>query len=120
VPQGRTVTELVDGALDGRTRRLYMIGENAAMTDPDLTHVRDCLAACESAGRMRRTVAAYGDWGWRVPVRRSCLTLRAAPLPGPCAEGHGRISWVLPAAWHSGCFHRHRTGEHEFQEGTAP
>ncbi len=44
---GLTVTEMVDGALDGGIRALYMLGENAAMTDPDLGHVRRCLAACE-------------------------------------------------------------------------
>ena len=44
---GLTVTEIVDGALDGRIRGLWILGENAAMTDPDLAHVRQCLAACE-------------------------------------------------------------------------
>ncbi|MBI4271390.1 MAG: formate dehydrogenase subunit alpha, partial [Candidatus Rokubacteria bacterium] len=44
---GLTVTELLDGALTGRIRGLYVLGENAAMTDPDLAHVRRCLAACE-------------------------------------------------------------------------
>ena len=44
---GLTVTELVDGALAGTIRGLYILGENAAMTDPDLGHVRRCLEACE-------------------------------------------------------------------------
>jgi len=44
---GLTVTEVLDGALDGRIQALYMLGENAAMTDPDLTHAHRCLAACE-------------------------------------------------------------------------
>jgi predicted molibdopterin-dependent oxidoreductase YjgC len=44
---GLTVTELLDGTLTGRIRGLYILGENAAMTDPDLTHVHRCLAACE-------------------------------------------------------------------------
>jgi formate dehydrogenase alpha subunit len=44
---GLTVTEMIDGALDGRIRGLYVLGENAAMTDPDLNHVHRCLAACE-------------------------------------------------------------------------
>ena len=44
---GLTVTELLDGALTGRIRGLYVLGENAAMTDPDLAHVDRCLAACE-------------------------------------------------------------------------
>jgi formate dehydrogenase major subunit/formate dehydrogenase alpha subunit len=44
---GLTVTEQLDAALAGRLRGLYVIGENAAMTDPDLTHVHRCLAATE-------------------------------------------------------------------------
>src|SRR6185369_13834984 len=44
---GLTVTEILDGALDGRIRALWILGENAAMTDPDLAHVRRCLEACE-------------------------------------------------------------------------
>jgi formate dehydrogenase alpha subunit len=44
---GLTVTELIDGALTGRIRGLFVLGENAAMTDPDLNHVHRALAACE-------------------------------------------------------------------------
>jgi formate dehydrogenase alpha subunit len=44
---GLTVTEILDGALDGRIRALWILGENAAMTDPDLAHVRRCLEACQ-------------------------------------------------------------------------
>jgi formate dehydrogenase alpha subunit len=44
---GLTVTEMLEGALAGRIRGLWILGENAAMTDPDLGHVRRCLAACE-------------------------------------------------------------------------
>jgi formate dehydrogenase alpha subunit len=44
---GLTVTEILDRALDGRVRGLWILGENAAMTDPDLAHVRRCLQACE-------------------------------------------------------------------------
>jgi formate dehydrogenase alpha subunit len=44
---GLTVTEMLDAALAGRIRALYVLGENVAMTDPDLTHVHRCLAACE-------------------------------------------------------------------------
>jgi len=44
---GLTVTELIDGALTGRIRGLFVLGENAAMTDPNLNHVHRCLAACE-------------------------------------------------------------------------
>ena len=44
---GLTVTEMLDAALAGRIRALWVLGENAAMTDPDLTHVHRCLGDCE-------------------------------------------------------------------------
>ncbi len=44
---GLTVTEILDEVLAGRIRGLYILGENVAMTDPDLNHVHQCLAACE-------------------------------------------------------------------------
>jgi formate dehydrogenase alpha subunit len=44
---GLTVTEMLDAALAGRIRGLWVLGENVAMTDPDLNHVHQCLAACE-------------------------------------------------------------------------
>ena len=44
---GLTVTEIVEGARTGRIRGLWILGENAAMTDPDLTHVYQSLRACE-------------------------------------------------------------------------
>jgi predicted molibdopterin-dependent oxidoreductase YjgC len=44
---GLTVTEIVDAAGRGTIRGLYVLGENVAMTDPDLGHVHRCLAACE-------------------------------------------------------------------------
>lgn len=44
---GLTVTELIDGAGQGRIRALYILGENPAMTDPDLNRVRACLTACD-------------------------------------------------------------------------
>lgn len=44
---GLTVTEMVDAALTRRIRALWILGENAAMTDPDLGHVHECLRACE-------------------------------------------------------------------------
>jgi formate dehydrogenase alpha subunit len=44
---GLTVTEMLDAVLAGGIRGLYVLGENMAMTDPDLTHVHRCLEACE-------------------------------------------------------------------------
>jgi formate dehydrogenase major subunit/formate dehydrogenase alpha subunit len=44
---GLTVTEMVDAVGTARMRGLWILGENAAMTDPDLGHVRRCLGAAE-------------------------------------------------------------------------
>ncbi|MBI1735381.1 MAG: formate dehydrogenase subunit alpha [Candidatus Rokubacteria bacterium] len=44
---GLTVTEQLDAAHTGRVRALWILGENAAVTEPDLAHARRCLAACE-------------------------------------------------------------------------
>jgi formate dehydrogenase alpha subunit len=40
---GRTVTEMVQGACDGSTRALYVMGENPMLSDADINHVRECL-----------------------------------------------------------------------------
>jgi formate dehydrogenase major subunit/formate dehydrogenase alpha subunit len=44
---GLTVTELIGHAGTGQIRGLYIMGENPAMTDPDVNHARQCLEACE-------------------------------------------------------------------------
>ncbi len=44
---GATVTEMIDRAGSGQLRGLYILGEDPAMTDPDLGHVHKCLDACE-------------------------------------------------------------------------
>ncbi len=44
---GLTVTEMISAAGTGTVRALVVVGENPAMTDPDLNHVRHCLEACE-------------------------------------------------------------------------
>jgi len=44
---GLTVTEMIAHAGAGKIKGLYIVGENPAMTDPDVTHAQKCLAACE-------------------------------------------------------------------------
>ena len=41
---GLTVVEIMDAALAGQIRGLYVMGENPAMSDPDLHHARAALA----------------------------------------------------------------------------
>jgi len=44
---GLTVVEIMDAALAGRIRGMYVMGENPAMSDPDLNHARAALAALD-------------------------------------------------------------------------
>jgi formate dehydrogenase major subunit/formate dehydrogenase alpha subunit len=44
---GLTVTEQIPLAGEGKIRALYILGEDPALTDPDVNHVRHCLQQCE-------------------------------------------------------------------------
>jgi formate dehydrogenase major subunit len=44
---GLTTVEMMDAALDGRLKGLYVMGENPAMSDPDLAHARAALATLD-------------------------------------------------------------------------
>ncbi|MGF1501016.1 MAG: formate dehydrogenase subunit alpha [Paracoccaceae bacterium] len=41
---GLTVVEIIDSAYRGMIRGMYILGENPAMSDPDVEHARDALA----------------------------------------------------------------------------
>ena len=40
---GLTVTEMIDAALSGEVRAMYIIGENPMISDPDINHVRQAI-----------------------------------------------------------------------------
>lgn len=44
---GLRIPDMFTGALDGRVRALYVMGEDIAQTDPDSGHVRAAIEACE-------------------------------------------------------------------------
>ncbi len=44
---GLTVVEIMDAITTGTIKGMYILGENPAMSDPDLTHARAALAALE-------------------------------------------------------------------------
>ena len=44
---GLTITEMINGALSGSIRAFYILGENPAMSDPDVNHVRKAMANAE-------------------------------------------------------------------------
>ncbi|MEM1342467.1 MAG: molybdopterin-dependent oxidoreductase, partial [Pseudomonadota bacterium] len=45
--KGLTVTEILDAVHDGEIRGMYILGENPAMSDPDVGHAREALAKLE-------------------------------------------------------------------------
>ena len=45
--KGLTVVEIMDAAKAGRIRGMYIMGENPAMSDPDLNHAREALASLD-------------------------------------------------------------------------
>ena len=42
--RGLTVTEIMDAVHEGKIKGMYVLGENPAMSDPDVAHARDALA----------------------------------------------------------------------------
>jgi formate dehydrogenase major subunit len=44
---GLTVVEIMNAAYDGKIRGMYIMGENPAMSDPDLEHARAAMAKLE-------------------------------------------------------------------------
>jgi len=44
---GLTVTEMMNGALDGTIKALFIVGENPMLSDPNLNHVEKALKAVE-------------------------------------------------------------------------
>jgi len=49
--RGLTVVEIMDAVHDGDIRGMYVLGENPAMSDPDVEHARDALAKLVDTGR---------------------------------------------------------------------
>ncbi|MEM8979050.1 MAG: formate dehydrogenase subunit alpha [Pseudomonadota bacterium] len=45
--KGLTVTEIMDAVHEGHIKAMYVLGENPAMSDPDVEHARDALAALD-------------------------------------------------------------------------
>jgi formate dehydrogenase alpha subunit len=44
---GMTVTEMIPSILDGKIKALYILGEDPIMSDPDTSHIRNCLDECD-------------------------------------------------------------------------
>lgn len=44
---GLTVTEMIPAIEMGKIRALYILGEDPVMSDPDSSHIRRCMSACD-------------------------------------------------------------------------
>jgi formate dehydrogenase major subunit len=94
---GLTVVEIMHSILEGNIRGMYIMGENPAMSDPNLNHARAALAALDHLvvqDMFLTETAAYADVvlpasGWAEKDgtvsntdRRVQLGKAAVPLPG--------------------------------------
>lgn len=94
---GLTVVEIMHGILEGNIKGMYIMGENPAMSDPNLNHARAALAALDHLvvqDMFLTETAAFADVvlpasGWAEKEgtvsntdRRVQLGRAAVPLPG--------------------------------------
>jgi len=98
---GLTVVEIMHSILEGKIRGMYIMGENPAMSDPNLNHARAALAALDHLvvqDMFLTETAAYADVvlpasGWAEKDgtvsntdRRVQLGRAAVPLPGEARQ----------------------------------
>ena len=98
---GLTVVEIMHEILDGNIRGMYIMGENPAMSDPNLNHARAALAALDHLvvqDMFLTETAAFADVilptsGWAEKDgtisntdRRVQLGQAAVPLPGEARQ----------------------------------
>ncbi|HZB93327.1 MAG TPA: formate dehydrogenase subunit alpha [Stellaceae bacterium] len=99
--RGLTVVEIVNAIHDGAIRGMYIMGENPAMSDPDVEHAREALAKLEHLvvqDIFLTETAAYADvvlpasaWPEKVGTvsntnRQVQMGRKALPLPGEARE----------------------------------
>jgi formate dehydrogenase major subunit len=99
--RGLTVVEIMDAVHAGQIRGMYIMGENPAMSDPDLTHAREALAKLEHLAVQDiflTETANYADvilpasaWPEKDGTvtntnRQVQLGRRALPMPGDARE----------------------------------
>ncbi|SPH25157.1 Putative formate dehydrogenase [Defluviimonas aquaemixtae] len=106
--KGLTVTEILDAVHAGQVRGMYILGENPAMSDPDLTHAREALAKLEHlvvqdifltetanyADVILPASAFYEKDGTVTNTNRQVQIGRAAVAP----PGEARADWAITAA----------------------
>jgi len=98
---GLTVVEIMNAIHDGVIRGMYIMGENPAMSDPDVEHAREALAKLEHLvvqDLFLTETAAYADvvlpasaWPEKIGTvsntnRQVQMGRKALPLPGDARE----------------------------------
>ena len=106
--KGLTVTEILDAVHAGRIRGMYILGENPAMSDPDVTHAREALAKLDHlvvqdifltetanyADVILPAAAFYEKTGTVTNTNRQVQMGRAAAAP----PGEAREDWAITVA----------------------
>ncbi|WP_424990710.1 formate dehydrogenase subunit alpha [Fluviibacterium sp. S390] len=106
--KGLTVTEILDAVHAGEVRGMYILGENPAMSDPDVEHARDALAKLEHlvvqdifltetanyADVILPAAAFYEKDGTVTNTNRQVQMGRAAVTP----PGEARPDWAITVA----------------------
>ena len=106
--KGLTVTEILDAVHAGQIRGMYILGENPAMSDPDVSHARDALATLEHlvvqdifltetanyADVILPAAAFYEKTGTVTNTNRQVQLGRAAIAP----PGEARADWAITVA----------------------
>lgn len=118
---GLTVTEIMDAALEGQVKAIYVMGENPMLSDPNLNHVAEALRAVDflavqdiflnETGEMADVILPAGSFaeksGTFTNTERRVQLVRPALAP----FGHARPDWQiitdlanrLGANWHYDC-----------------
>ncbi len=106
--KGLTVTEILDAVHAGMVKGMYILGENPAMSDPDVTHAREALAALEHlvvqdifvtetanyADVILPAAAFYEKAGTVTNTNRQVQIARPAVTP----PGEAREDWAITVA----------------------
>ncbi len=102
---GLTVVEIVNAIYDGQIRGLYVLGENPAMSDPDVSHARAALAKLEHLvvqDIFLTETANYADvilpaTAWAEKTGTVTNTNRQVQMGRPAvrAPGEAREDWAI-------------------------
>ncbi len=102
---GLTVVEIMDAVHDGQIKGMYVLGENPAMSDPDVEHARDALAKLDHLvvqDIFLTETANYADvilpaTAWAEKTGTVTNTNRQVQMGRPAvpAPGEAREDWLI-------------------------